>query len=86
MKQAAQPYLTYPNENYQDSRAKPVQPSRNRGNSKPTILIDGDIPLLPVMPQDNTAPASFQSGQGLANSKSNVSGFNSGAIPLLDLS
>lgn len=38
------------------------------------------------MPQETTAPSAFQSVQGLGNSKSNVSGFNSGAIPLLDLS
>jgi hypothetical protein len=46
--------------------------------------------VLAVMPQESTAPSAFQSVQGgqgvLGNSKSNVSGFNSGGIPLLDLS
>ena len=90
MKQANQPYQTYPNENHQDSRARgPHNMNRNRGNSKPSILIDGDIPLLPVMPPDNTAPSAFHGNpnQGvLSSSKSKVNVVSSGAIPLLDLS
>jgi len=56
MKQSRTPYQTYPNE--QDSRAQPQQ-QRNRGSSKPYLLANGDIPLLPVMPPDNTAPTAF---------------------------
>ena len=83
MKQSRAPYQTYPNE--QDSR---VQPQRNRGASKPSLLIDGDIPLLPVMPPDNTAPTTFHNSppQGMSSSKSKVNFVSSGAIPLLDLS
>ena len=88
MKQAGQPYQTYPNESHHDSRARG---NKNRGNSKPNIVIEGDIPLLPVMPADSNAFASFQGGssinQGiLSNSKSKVNVVSSGAIPLLDLS
>lgn len=84
---ANQPYQTYPNDSYNESRAK-VPSQRNRGNSKPSLTFDGDIPLLPVLPNEPSIPA-FQSvshaAPPLANSKyhSNV---NSGAIPLLDLS
>lgn len=86
MKQATQPYQTYPNESHHDSRAKALEPQRPRGHSKPALLVDGDIPLLPVMQQEDTGSSSFQ-GQGLVgNSKINGSGFNSGSIPLLDLS
>ncbi len=43
------------------------------------------------MPQDNSGSSAFQGGQGsslvpLANSKNNMYGMNSEAIPLLDLS
>lgn len=86
MKQSHAPYQTYPN--VQDSRAQQQQ-GRNRGASKPSLLVDGDIPLLPVMPPDNTAPATFHNSPPngvLSNSKSKANFISSGAIPLLDLS
>lgn len=87
MKNSSQPYQTYPNDSHHESRAKALPPQRNRGTSKPSLVFDGDIPLLPVMPAENTAPSNFQVAQGvLANSKSNINGVSSGAIPLLDLS
>ena len=85
MKASQAPYQTYPNQ--QDSRVQPQ--GRGRGASKPTLLLDVDIPLLQVMPPDNTAPTVFHNGppQGvLSNSKSKVNFVSSGAIPLLDLS
>lgn len=83
MKQSKAPYQTYPNE--QESRVQPA--NRNRGASKPSLIADGDIPLLPVMPPDNTAPSAFQNNHGiLSNSKSKVNFISQGAIPLLDLS
>jgi hypothetical protein len=88
MKNANQPYQTYPIDS--ESRVRGVQQSRHRGSSKPHLTFDGDIPLLPVMPADNTSSSAFHGGivQGiLANSKSKVNTIvSSGAIPLLDLS
>ncbi len=77
MKNANQPYQTYPNESHPESR---VKNGKNK-NSKPNP-IDGDIPLLSLLTDvaDNTPPP-------LASSKAYASGsINHGAIPLLDLS
>ena len=88
MKQTNQPYQTYPNDSHHDSRAKGKHIPKNKNSSRPNIVIEGDIPLLPVMPIDNTAPSAYYgANQGvLGNSKSKVSIVSSGAIPLLDLS
>ena len=48
MKQAAQPYMTYPHESQSDSRMK-NNIGRNRMPSKPSLNNDGDIPVLPLL-------------------------------------
>lgn len=86
MKNSIAPYQTYPNDSQHDSGVKLTFKDKNR-SSKPFIAIEGEIPLMPLMPDYPTNNFnSLQSQVGLVNSKVNINLVNPGAIPLLDLS
>lgn len=85
MKQATQPYQTYPTEQQADSRHKGASLSKNKaGHSRPA-LHDAEIPLLTVMPSEISKEHSV-----LAISKQSIGNIGSianiGNIPLLNLS
>jgi hypothetical protein len=88
MKLANQPYQTYPVEMQSESRQKGISLNKSKnGQSKPSLLHDADIPLLPVMPLEfaqSVGREQQQQNSVLAISKQSVA--NIGNIPLLNLS
>jgi hypothetical protein len=52
MKLANQPYQTYPVEMQSESRHKGISLNKAKigQSTKPALINDGDIPLMPVMP------------------------------------
>jgi hypothetical protein len=88
MKQANQPYQTYPVEMQNESRQKGISLNKAKGQSKPILFNEGDIPLMPLLPLEYASagkePQTLQQGSVLAMSKQSMQ--NIGNIPLLSLS
>ena len=91
MKQAVQPYQTYPVEMQNQSRQKGISLNKSKaGQSKAYIVNDGDMPLMPALPfqYEKNGQSGFKESQPqgsvLAMSKQSIQ--NIGSIPLLSLS
>lgn len=85
MKNSLAPYQTYPNDSQHQSGVKLGLKDKSRA-SKPFIPIEGEIPLMPLMPDYPSNNFNSQQSQSIGNNKVNTNIINPGAIPLLDLS
>lgn len=85
MKQASQPYQTYPVELQSESRQKGISLNKQKtGQSKTNLHYEADIPLMSILPTDILQPVYKEQQQSvLAMSKQSIQ--NIGNIPLLSL-
>jgi hypothetical protein len=86
MKSANQPYQTYPVEQQNESRQKGISLNKSKaGQSKSNLMLDGDIPLMQILPLENGQLSNIigQQSNVMVNSKQSLQ--NLGNIPLLNL-
>jgi hypothetical protein len=86
MKSAVQPYQTYPVEQQNESRQKGISLNKSKtGQSKSNLMLDGDIPLMQILPLENGQLSNIigQQSNVMVNSKQSLQ--NLGNIPLLNL-